>query len=144
MQIDVFIANLESATDAANRFGTWLDAKGAAPDFVALHQSVTTLDYGLAAVLPEGMAVHGATSCLGVMGGDGPKTENGAGAFAIWDAKGDYGTALVAFGDDPRAAAAAATADALMVADRPGEAPDLIWISASPGARNLSLLGSRM
>jgi len=141
MQIDVFTANLENADDARNRFNAWLDAQGGTPDFVALHQSVTVLDFGLAALLPDTVAVHGATSCLGVMSGDGPCTENGAGAFAIWDANGDYGTALSEFGSDPRSAAAAATADALLAADRPGESPDLIWISASPGSEELVLAG---
>ncbi len=141
MQIDVFTANLTSAENAQTQLEAWMQSKSSAPNFVALHQSVTTLDFGLNAALPGPTMLHGATSCLGVMGRQGPMIENGAGAFAIWDPKGDYGTAMAEIEDDPRKAAAAATADALLAADRPGEAPDLIWISASPGSEELILAG---
>ncbi len=141
MQIDVFTANLRSTKIAQSDFQEWLGRFQTAPAFVALHQSVTTLDVGLVEAVTETTAVHGATSCLGVMGSDGPKIENGAGAFAIWDASGDYGTALAEIKSDPRKAAAEATAQALLAADRSGEAPDLIWISASPGSEEQILAG---
>lgn len=141
MQIDVFTANLGSAKVARSEFQEWLGKFQTAPDFVALHQSVTTLDVGLVEAVTETTAVHGATSCLGVMGSNGPKIENGAGAFAIWDESGDYGTALAEIKSDPRKAAAEATVQALLAADRSGEAPDLIWISASPGSEEQILLG---
>ncbi len=141
MRIDVFTANLGSADATQSEFQGWIEKFETAPDFVALHQSVTTLEFGLAKKLSEDTTVHGATSCLGVMGAEGPKIENGAGAFAIWDPSGDYGTAVAEINSDPRKAAAEATAQALLAADRSGEAPDLIWISASPGSEEQILAG---
>ncbi len=141
MQVDVFTANLPDGDKAQKQFVDWLTSHESAPDFIALHQSVTTLDAGLANAVEGGTALHGATSCLGVMGADGPKTEDGAGAFAIWDAEGDYGTAMAEIKEDPRGAASRATNEALLAADRPGEAPDLIWVSASPGCEELVLAG---
>ena len=141
MHIDVFTADLEHELDAGRTFSEWLTSQGTAPDFVSLHQSVGCLASDFAGSVPQAAALHGATSCLGVMGADGPKVHSGLGAFAIWDAEGDYGSSLVEIAGDPRNAAQAATRQALSAADRPGEAPDLIWISASPGAEELILAG---
>ena len=141
MQIDVFTANLSDHSDGRTQFAEWLGCHDTKPDFIALHQSVTTLEAGLAELFERGVALHGATSCLGVLGADGPKIDDGVGAFAIWDTDGDYGTALIEIEGDPRRAASEATVAALLAADRPGEAPDLIWISSSPGNEELILAG---
>jgi len=141
MKIDVFAANGPTPEALAEEFNQWCETHVGAPDFVALHQSVPSLDAGLLSKLESVRAVHGATSCLGVMSNSGPHVEAGAGAFAIWDPDGDYGTAVVPFDGDPRMAARRAVEDALMHADRPGEAPDLIWLSASPGQEELVLAG---
>ena len=70
--------------------------------------------------------------------------QDGVAAFAIYDAEGDYGTALAAFTDDVAAAAAAATRAALAQADRMGEQPDLVWVSATPGQEEAVIKGIEM
>ena len=87
--------------------------------------------------------LHGATSCLGVMTQDGMAAEDGAGlgVFAIFDPDGDYGTGMAPAEGDPRAAARRAVVAALDAADRVSETPDLVWISASPGAEEEVLRG---
>ncbi|MGR3571849.1 FIST signal transduction protein [Brevirhabdus sp.] len=90
-------------------------------------------------------ALHGASSCRGVMSGRGALTEAAvsAGAFCIDDPLGDYGTALCAISADCPAAQAAASAlnRALVAAGRVGEAPDLIWLSPTPGQEEQVLAG---
>ena len=141
MKIDVFAENGTDRAALGAAFDAWLGRHPSPPDFVALHKSVGCREAGLAPKLAQVRAMHGATSCLGVMGRDGARIESGAGAFAIWDPAGDYGTALRPLGDDARAAARAATEAALEGADRPGEVPDLIWLSASPGREEAVLAG---
>ncbi|MEM9348922.1 MAG: FIST N-terminal domain-containing protein [Pseudomonadota bacterium] len=77
-------------------------------------------------------AFHGSTSCFGAMTHEG-KT-SGVAVFAISDPAGAYGTGLSSFEEGPRPAATAATREALLNADRIGEQPELIWVSATPGA----------
>jgi len=141
MKIDVFAADSTSETPIDAAFRAWLSTHDRLPDFVALHQSVPTRALQIESQLSEVGALHGATSCLGVMNQSGPHIAGGLGAFAIWDADGDFGTALRPIADDPRAAATAATNAALMQADRPGEAPDVIWLSCSPGAEEEIVAG---
>lgn len=141
MKIETFAADSASGTSPMDLLEAWMTAQGGAPDFVALHQSVTNAREPLPAVFGAVRALHGATSCLGVMNQDGPFVQDGLGAFAIWDADGDFGTALRTLGDDSRAAARAATEAALLSADRPGEAPDIIWLSCSPGTEEAILAG---
>lgn len=89
-------------------------------------------------------ALHGASSCLGVMTEKGVSqgSGNAIGAFAIWDKEGDYASAMVPLdGLEPRAAGAEATRAALARAGRLGEAPDLVWLSASPGHEEAILEG---
>ncbi len=89
------------------------------------------------------LIIHGGSTCLGVMTGAGACIENGdgIGLAAIEDAEGDFGVGLAALGDDPRAAATEAALAALKQADRVGEAPDLIWLTAAPGAEEAVLAG---
>jgi hypothetical protein len=117
-----------------------------APDFVTLHygggrpaQEVCTQ----ATVVLGAAALHGGSSCLGVMTEQGAAIAQGdaIGAFAIWDAQGAYGTGACPLGEDPRAAAAQATRAALQDAGRMGEAPDLVWLTAAPGHEEQVLLG---
>ncbi|MCH2163282.1 MAG: FIST C-terminal domain-containing protein [Marinovum sp.] len=97
------------------------------PHFVSVHLNCE-LDQ---TALPNVAALHGATSCLGAMSHEG--IHEGLAAFVIEDADGDYGTATLEYGDDPKAAAQSAVREALNRADRPGETPDLIWLSSTPG-----------
>ncbi len=83
-------------------------------------------------------AVHMATSCRGVMSNTGLSDVS---AFLISDPDGDYGTACAAFSGDTYAAANLATQKAIENADRVGEAPDLIWVSVTPGNEEKAIQG---
>ncbi len=87
--------------------------------------------------------VHGATSCQGAMShsGHSVQKQGGGAAFLIYDDDGDYGSACAPLGENPRAAAQSVTSSALEKASRPGEVPDLIWLSTSPGSEESVLLG---
>lgn len=85
------------------------------------------------------VAFLGATSCQGVMTGDGAHIA--AAAFVIEDPDGAYGTGLRPLGDDPEKAAQDATRAALTMADRLGEKPDMVWLAATPGAEEAVLAG---
>lgn len=109
-----------------------------AGDFVVMHGNCTAL-----AALPNPTGtrkmLHGATSCLGAMTHQGQT--DGIGIFSISDPSGAYGTALEHMLDDPRAAARKATSAALVAADRVGERPELVWVSATPGTEEEILSG---
>lgn len=117
------------------------------PDFLALHFGVG-LD---AADLHQGAqtafgatALHGGSSCLGIMGSSGVDIGgSGLGVFAIWDADGSYGTSSVDLGDDAEAAAREAANDALSRAGRPGEIPEMVWLSVAPGREEDVIVGLR-
>lgn len=79
---------------------------------------------------------HGASSCLGVMTNEGPFVEGGVGAgiLCISDPMGAYGSAVVSMeADTVEEAARDALQRALIQAGRPGETPELIWLSSTPG-----------
>lgn len=79
---------------------------------------------------------HGASSCLGVMTSDGPYVAQGSGVgiLAISDPEGAYGSAVGPVIDgDVEAATQQVLLAALAQAGRPGEAPELIWLTATPG-----------
>ncbi|MEM9138862.1 MAG: FIST C-terminal domain-containing protein, partial [Pseudomonadota bacterium] len=113
------------------------------PRFLSVHGSVGAALSDLRTALGglDGTAVHGATSCLGVMSDQGAECNGAIGAFAIYDDDGDYGTGAADISGDPMAASAAATEQALANAGRSGEAPDLIWISSAPGTEEAILGG---
>lgn len=122
--------------------------QGRAPDFLSLHYSANH-DAGLlrqaVAGLCPGTAFIGASSCLGIMTEKSLMIgeEGGIGAFAIWDKNGDFGSASSQLGTDPAADAARIARIALERAGRPGEMPDLAWISAAPGCEEEVLRGLR-
>ena len=125
--------------------GLGIDRAGT-PDFVALHHGSArpvTATRPAAIEVFGAAALHGASSCLGVMTECGPAFGNGdgIGALAIWDAEGSYGTAMSDLGTDPAAAAARTLRKALTRAGRPGEAPDLVWLTATPGHEEEILQG---
>ncbi|MEM7471171.1 MAG: FIST C-terminal domain-containing protein [Pseudomonadota bacterium] len=104
--------------------------------FVAIHHRENALDpIGLA---DAAGAVHCATSCNGIMSDTGL---HDVGIFAISDPEGDYGTGCVSFNDNTFDAAREAVTIALRKAGREGEAPDLVWISITPGAEEDAILG---
>jgi len=107
-------------------------------DFVSMHANcaIGAQAANLTTHIP---ALHGATSCLGSMTHEG--VTDGVSVFAIRDADGAYGTAVVEFDADPRAAASQATKQALANADRLGEQPVLVWISTTPGTEEEIIAG---
>jgi hypothetical protein len=119
---------------------------GAPPDFVTLHYGA---DQDAGDILKQATAtfgcaaLHGGSSCLGVMSGDGATVREGRaiGALAIWDPAGSYGTASAPLEGDARAAAARAVRCALKRAGRSGEAPDLVWLTMAPGQEEAAILG---
>jgi hypothetical protein len=116
------------------------------PDFVTLHygsERSAEEVWKNARALFGTRALHGGSSCRGIMSDrtDPEAGEAAMGAFAIWDAEGDYGTASEKIASEPRAAAARATRTALRRAGRAGEAPDLVWLTSAPGHEEAVLEG---
>jgi len=116
-----------------------------APSFLAVYTSAShNTDVVRSAFMALGAtALHGGTSCLGVMAGGRMVASGGRGmgCFTVWDEDGAFGTGLMPLGQDPRAAARAAVTRALEAANRPGEAPELVWLTAAPGAEELLIAG---
>ncbi|MCC5973494.1 MAG: FIST C-terminal domain-containing protein [Rubellimicrobium sp.] len=117
------------------------------PDFLALHFAVGLDAADLHGAAKEAFgsgALHGGSSCLGIMGKDGVDIGGaGIGAFAIWDCEGSFGTASADLGDDAEAAVKATAQAALIAAGRPGEMPDLVWLTVAPGREEQVLAGLR-
>ena len=136
-----------STTAAMRELAAQLNMTGdAGPDFLSLHYGggrAASEVWSEAYRLFSPSNLHGGSSCLGVMSERGAAIEHGdaIGAFAIWDAKGDYGSASAILGTTPREAAARATRDALQKAGRVGEAPDIVWLTAAPGTEEAVLRG---
>jgi hypothetical protein len=132
--------------DTVRAMQTVIDAIPTPPDFLTLHygsvHSAHTLQALAMAAFP-GTALHGGSSCLGVMTQHGTAMEGGAGlgVLAIWDPAGAYGSAMERIGADPGAAAQIALRAALARAGRPGEAPHLVWLTAPPGHEERVLAG---
>ncbi|TVR05899.1 MAG: hypothetical protein EA385_17255 [Salinarimonadaceae bacterium] len=141
VRIEVMVCPATEAPVAAARMR---DAWGDVPDWLWVQHSVVQpaaeVGRAFAAAFP-GTALHIATSCLGAMDNGGAAIGPGGaiGALALWDPAGDFGAAAMACDGDMRSAARAALDTALARAGRPGEAPELIWLSASPGAEEVIL-----
>lgn len=118
----------------------------AMPDYVMVHASVaydeTVIRSTLAKRLP-GVMVHGASSCAGALAPQGVMQEDGRGMalMAIVDEDGDYGTGCAALIDRAEQAAVIALEAAMERADRPGQIPDLLWVSSSPGQEEAVIAG---
>lgn len=119
------------------------------PHFVTVHFGVGC---GAALLADEARsafpaaALHGGSSCLGIMTQAGVNIASGAGvgALAIWDAEGSYGTASAELGADASAAARQATEAALSASGRIGEIPDLVWLTVAPGREEQVIEGIRI
>lgn len=133
MKIQVFAG---SAAEVAARVASCRDAQ-----FVSVHCDCSVDVAAVQAAAPD-IAFHGATSCRGAM--TQMTTSAPVAAFVMEDARGDYGSALRPLGDDPRAAARDAIIAALKAADRPGEVPDLIWLSSVPGSEESVIEGIQL
>lgn len=94
------------------------------------------------AALPSAVRAYGGSTCRGVI------TEEGLhlggpilGMLGVAEADSRFGVATRPKFGDPRAAAAAAVRAALDDAGRPGELPDLVLLSISPGGEESALAG---
>jgi hypothetical protein len=119
---------------------------GQDPDLLIVHCSI---EYDIEAVIqvlrsrtPK-VAIHGGTSCRGVMTQMGVASENGTGLamLAIADPDGNYGVGSASIGTDPNAAAREAITKALNDAECPGEVPAMVWLTAVPGQEEAILAG---
>ena len=138
---------LSSTVDALQSLQAqlWLEQRRS-PDFATLHYGAGRDAAEVMAMLGKAFketALHGGSSCRGVISGDGAAfgKDDAIGIFAIWDPDGQYGTATEPIADDGRAAAAKATRLALDRAGRPGEAPELVWLTSAPGHEEAVLDG---
>ena len=119
---------------------------GAAPSLLIVHcpvaDNVGDMLTALHTHAPQ-VALHGGTSCLGVMTQAGAHTQNGGGLalFGIVDPEGSYGVGAAVIGDTPGAAARQAINTALDRADRRGETPTIIWMTAAPGCEEELIAG---
>lgn len=122
------------------------EAGAGAPDFLAVHfgvgQSAADLHAYMAHAFPF-TALHGGSSCLGVMSNASPcpLEGNGIGALAIFDPDGSYGTAVQPLGEAPETSAQEAALRALEMAGRAGEVPAMIWLTVAPGQEEAVLKG---
>lgn len=149
MQIRTALSHADTVASAITEIADGLEVdRPGAPDFIALHfgaglpadqlRSAARAQFGSA-------ALHGGTSCLGIMTQDGPSISNGTGSamLAIWDPDGSYGTASADLGEDASAAARRAVTAALAAADRAGEVPEMVWLTVAPGREEQVLAGIR-
>lgn len=131
--------------EIAKSFG--IDERGA-PDFAAVHFGVGKACEDLRAACLRQLgaaALHGGSSCLGIMTQDGVNIGSGAGVgvLAIWDPDGSYGTASADLGTDAQDAAGQAAMAALDAASRIGEEPEMVWLTVAPGREEQVLAGLR-
>lgn len=103
--------------------------------FFSQELDAEALRQALVAALPE-TPVHACSSCGGFMTEEGlfePQGNEGVlGLWGICDAEGSFGSAVSTLDDPVRSAQEALTA-AMMQTDRVGEAPAMIWLTATPG-----------
>ena len=133
-------------TACSTAYGSLQDKLGSAPDLLFLAWSVAYPGETLVRLLVDaapGVRIHGASTCLGGMTEDGFISNEGRGLtmLGIHDPDGGYGVGAAAIGESPRDAASQAILAALDDADRPGEIPALVWLSATPGAEELIIAG---
>lgn len=136
-------AGAEAIREAYQQLHTQL---GHSPTIVALYASVTYSPQELLTTFQElapNVPLAGSTSCLGVMTTQGFHSNlgTGLGLFGIYDPAGSYGIGAQAITGSAREAGAEAIQKAILNADRPGEPPQLVWLSGTPGYEEEVLLG---
>jgi len=136
------------ATDAVNEAWQQLtDTLNAVPRLLICSASANypadQLQAQLTKLAPENCQIAGSSSCLGAMNDHGFHSQNsyGLSLIAFAEDEGDFGVALSDQMNDPTAAAAMAINQAINNADRPGELPELIWLSTAPGNEEIILAG---
>jgi len=147
MKIDTtWSTEVDTKTAVSNAYRRLKEKLGNQPSVIIAYASVTYESSVLVQTLNElapNVPMQGGTSCLGVMTAEGFHSADGVGVglFGLYDDEGDYGVGSASIGDNPRAAGANAIQQAIANANRPGEPPDLIWLSGVPGSEETVLLG---
>ena len=127
-------------------YETLLADLGETPNLLVLYCST---EYEIEAIIqairnrtPK-VAIHGGTSCRGVMTqlGLASKNHTGLAMLAIADPDGNYGVGASPIENGPQAAAEAAITEALANANCPGEVPAMVWLTAVPGCEEALLEG---
>ncbi|QEP43787.1 hypothetical protein D5085_12035 [Ectothiorhodospiraceae bacterium BW-2] len=87
--------------------------------------------------------IHGCSTCQGVMTEQGYFSEQGSAiaVLAISDPEGSYGSALVPMADGGELGGRQAIEAAIAGAEREGESPELVWLSATPGCEESVIMG---
>lgn len=118
---------------------------GAAPQWLFVEATVGYPADDLRRALVElGVgALHGSSSCVGVMTRAGMHSVDGRGLalFGVRDPDGAYGVGAAELGADPAEAAGLAVQRAMEAAGRPGEVPALVWMTTAPGAEEACIAG---
>lgn len=127
----------------ADAYASLTTKLGGHPDWLLVHSAVRHDADALRAALARVGArrFHASSSCLGVMTETGVDVQGGLGLFGLRDAEGNYGVGMAPLGTDPAAAARRALQQAIIGAEREGEVPALIWLSAAPGHEEACIRG---
>jgi hypothetical protein len=116
---------------------------GGPPDWLFVQSSVrhplAALQRAVAAT--GARAIHGGSSCLGVMTQAGVHGDAGLGLFGLRDEHGGFGVGLAPLGDDPAAGAGLALQRAIDASGRQGEVPALVWVTSAPGHEEACIAG---
>ncbi len=112
----------------------WLFAQSSVQhDRESLRRALAVLDVS---------ALHGSSSCLGVMTRAGVILEGPSLAlFGLRDEDGSFGVGAATPDADPAAAAGLALQRAIDAAGRQGEVPALVWLTAAPGQEEACIAG---
>lgn len=116
------------------------------PDLIFVNWSVLYDGQELRRILREefpSCRIHGASSCRGAMTEQGVVSQDGRGLglLGLSDPAGAYGVSGGELADSPRENAARTVLAAINNAGRPGETPDLVRISATPGREDEIIAG---
>lgn len=118
---------------------------GGAPHWLLVQSSVRHPAASLQrAVAGLDAAVHGSSSCLGVMTQAGPIVDGPSLAlFGVRDEAGGFGVGAATPDEaaDPSACAGLALQRAIEAAGRQGEVPALVWLTAAPGHEEACIAG---
>lgn len=127
----------------------WLSLLNDLPEHPHLLLVFATVGYQIAELvealggLPPYVQILGSTSCQGVMTPAGFSSEPGGnlGILGICDPDGAYGVGITDVTPDLAQASQRALQLAIEAAGRPGEMPDLVFVSTSPGIEEEVILG---
>jgi hypothetical protein len=133
----------ETSRAVADAYAALVRDLGGPPDWLlvqsAVHHDAAALQRAAAAT--GARAIHGGSSCLGVMTQAGVHGAAGLGLFGLRDEHGSFGVGLAPLGEDAAAAAGAALQRAIDAAGRQGEVPTLVWVTSAPGREEACIAG---